>query len=133
MVDATVGPLNRTGTQLRAVANLAADKADITGVFDQAMSLVTADAKEFARIAEQLLLKERTVGLAGIRVDREAADAMFRLAVRAGLYTQADSDREEFYTNWEKAMEGEKIARDALEGTRDTLYRNMFQLFGEPE
>ena len=133
LIYATVGPLSRPGTQLRAIANLAADKADITGVFDQAMSLVTADATEFARIAEQVLRKERTVGLAGIRVDREVADDMFRLAVRAGLYTQADSDREEFYTNWEKAMEGEKIARDTLEGTRDTLYRNMFQLFGEPE
>lgn len=133
LIYATVGPLNRTGTQLRAIANLAADKADITGVFDQAMSLVTADATEFARIAEQVLRKERTVGLAGIRVDREVADDMFRLAVRAGLYTQADEDRDEFYTNWEKAMDGEKLARDALESTRNTIYDSMFQLFGEPE
>jgi hypothetical protein len=133
LIYATVGPLNRTGTQLRAIANLAADKADITGVFDQAMSLVTADAKEFARIAEQVLRKERTVGLVGIRVDREVADDMFRLAVRAGLYTQAEEDRDEFYTNWEKAMDGEKLARDALESTRNTMYDSMFQLFGEPE
>lgn len=133
LIYATVGPLNRTGTQLRAIANLAADKADITGVFDQAMSLVTADATEFARIAEQVLRKERTVGLAGIRVDREVADDMFRLAVRAGLYTQADEDRDEFYTNWEKAMEGEKFARDALESTRNTMYDSMFNLFGKPE
>lgn len=133
LIYATVGPLNRTGTQLRALANLAADKADIAGSFEAGMSLVTADAKLFGQIAEEVLRKDATVGLAGIRVDRELADNMFRLAVRAGLYTQSDEDRDDFYSNWEVAMEGEQIARSAARSIRDTAYTGMYELFGEPE
>ena len=96
LIYATVGPLNKLGTKIRAVSNVLANYADITKAFDRAMDMVLADSALFSEIADGIVSRQGTVGVGKMRIDKGSADAMFSLAVRAGLYSESDEQREQY-------------------------------------
>jgi hypothetical protein len=124
LIYMTVGPLTRGGTQIRAAANFVAEKVDMVGLFNNAAQLVASNASEFADIAEELVRRENTVGLGRMRLDKDLADRLFVLGVRAGIYAQPDVDQREYQSFWEDpvnwAIDAEKSLTEAARSLTNT-------------
>lgn len=124
LIYMTIGPLTRGGTQLRAAANFVAEKVDMVGLFNNAAQLVASNASEFADIAEELVRRENTVGIGRMRLDKDLADRLFVLGVRAGIYAQPDVDQGEYQSFWEDpvnwAIDAEKSLTEAARSLTNT-------------
>ena len=121
LIYATVGPLNKMGTKIRAVGNVLANYADITKSFDRAMDLVLADSNLFSEVADRIVSKQGTVGVGKMRIDKESADAMFTLAVRAGLYSESDEQRQEYEGLLGAVFNVEKTINNGLGSVASTV------------
>ena len=102
-----VGALSRAGARARAGAQFAANKLGLETRGAVALDLLTSDPNEFVRLADKVKLYRDTVGLAGtesFRMKQELFDEMYQAAIRAGIYSETDEDREKVYYIWDRAI-----------------------------
>ena len=133
LIFLTVGPLNKTGTKIRALSNLAADKMDITNSYANAMDMIVADAPMALEVLKSLEPSRNTVGIGKVRVSPETINMTIDLMVKAGLLSRKDVQTGEVYTVIEAAVDTAAFAEATYGKVKDavtSIPEQMGNLFG---
>jgi len=132
LIFMTVGPLNKTGTKIRALSNLAADKMDITNSYANAMDMIVADAPLALEALRRLEPRRGTTGMGDIRFRTETVRMVVDLMIKAGILSQEDVENGEIYTLMEGAVDSAAFAEATYGKVVDsvtTLPKQMGDLF----